>query len=84
MAELCAAEAFDGSALGGGVDGGTDFGDDLVGNFGDAAAEDGAKCGKIVCHNIIVLKNYGTKLVSNSARRFKITEPASNHPVEGC
>ena len=73
-AELFAAEAFDGAALGaaggglfglllmdgggdfgevgsrgvvaligGIVDGGVNFGDDLVGNFGAAAAEDGGK-----------------------------------------
>ena len=67
--------------IGGVVDGGADFGDDLVGNFGAAAAEDRGKCGKIVCLNIIVLKNYGTKLVRNSARRFKIWSTQPNFRV---
>ena len=33
------------------VDSGADFGDDLVGNFGAAATENGGKGCKIVCHN---------------------------------
>ena len=53
------------------VDSGADFGDDLVGNFGAAATENGCESSKIVCHNCIVLKNYGTKLARNLARVSK-------------
>ena len=70
--------------LGGIVDGGADFGDDLVGNFCAATTEGGGKGGKIVCHNCIVLNNYGTKLAEKLAHRFKIWSARPNFRVFCC